>query len=68
MYTYTKSTEGHWNQGALQADYALTKRTDTYIEAIYQRASAGVPAVINSIMPSSGNSQLLFAAGIRHHF
>jgi general bacterial porin, GBP family len=68
MYTYTKGTEAHWNQGALQADYSLTKRTDAYIEAIYQRASAGAPAVINSIMPSSRNSQLLFAAGIRHHF
>jgi predicted porin len=68
MYTYTKGTAAHWNQGALQADYMLTKRTDTYIEAIYQRASAGAPAVINSIMPSSGSSQLLFAAGIRHHF
>jgi predicted porin len=68
MYTYTKGTEAHWNQAALQADYMLTKRTDTYIEAIYQHASAGVPAVINSIMPSSGSGQLLFAAGIRHHF
>ena len=68
MYTYTKGTEVHWNKGALQADYMLTKRTDTYIEAIYQCASAEVPAVINSIMPKSGSSQLLFAAGIRHHF
>lgn len=68
MYTYTKGTEAHWNQGALQADYVLTKRTDTYIEAIYQCASAGAPAVINSIMPSSRSSQSLFAAGIRHHF
>ncbi|PRX23081.1 putative porin [Paraburkholderia sp. BL18I3N2] len=68
MYTYTKGTYAHWNQGALQADYTLTKRTDTYIEAIYQCASAGASAVINSIMASSRSSQLLFAAGIRHHF
>jgi general bacterial porin, GBP family len=68
MYTYTNGTDAHWNQGALQADYALSKRTDTYIEAIYQCASAGAPAVINSFTPSSRSSQLLFAAGIRHHF
>lgn len=68
MYTYTKGTEAHWNQGALQADYTLTKRTGTYIQAIYQCASAGAPAVINSTMPSSRRSQLLLAAGIRHHF
>nr|WP_326489766.1 porin [Paraburkholderia sp. ZP32-5] len=68
MYTYTKGTDAHWHQGAVQADYALSKRTDTYIEAIYQHASAGAPAVINSMMPSSTSNQLLFAAGIRHHF
>jgi predicted porin len=68
MYTYTKGTGAHWNQGALQADYTMSKRTDTYIEAIYQSASAGAPAAINSIMPSSGSSQVLIAAGIRHHF
>jgi len=68
MYTYTKGTGAHWNQGALQADYILSKRTDTYVEAIYQRASADAPAVINSMMPSGGSSQLLLAAGIRHRF
>jgi predicted porin len=68
MYTYTRGTEAHWHQGALQADYMLTKRTDTYIEAVYQCASAGAPTVINSLMPSSRSSQLLFGAGIRHHF
>ncbi|MEW9586449.1 porin [Paraburkholderia sp. DGU8] len=68
MYMYTKGTNAHWNQGARQADYLLTKRTDTYIEAICQFASAQAAAVINSMMPSSRSSQLLLAAGIRHHF
>ncbi|BFG81279.1 porin [Paraburkholderia terrae] len=68
MYAYTKATRAHSNQGALQADYTMSKRTDTYIEAIYQSASAGAPVAINSIMPSSGSSQVLFATGIRHHF
>jgi predicted porin len=68
MYTYTKDAGAHWNLAAAQADYTLTKRTDTYIEAIYQGASSGAPAMINSAMPSSKSNQLLLAMGIRHRF
>lgn len=68
LYTYTKASDAHWHQGAVQLDYALSKRTDTYVEAIYQRASAGVPAMINTADPASGGSQLLIAAGVRHRF
>lgn len=67
MYTYTKSASAHWHEGALQAVYQLSKRTDTYLETVYQRASNG-PAVINTSDPSSSRSQLLVAAGIRHRF
>ena len=42
MYTYTKGSGAHWHQGALQAGYQLSKRTDTYLETVYQRASSGV--------------------------
>ena len=42
-YTYTnaKINNGstHWNQFGLQADYALSKRTDVYAQAVYQRAA-----------------------------
>lgn len=68
MYTYTKASDAHWHQGAVQLDYVLSKRTDTYVEAVYQRASAGAPAVINTADPASGASQLLIGAGIRHRF
>lgn len=68
MYTYTKGSGAHWHEGALQAGYQLSKRTDTYVETIYQRASAGAPAVINTSDPSAGRSQLLIAGGIRHRF
>jgi general bacterial porin, GBP family len=68
MYTYTKGSGAHWHQGALQAGYQLSKRTDTYLETVYQRASSRVPAVINTSDPSAGRSQLLVAAGIRHRF
>ncbi|RZF28367.1 porin [Paraburkholderia sp. UYCP14C] len=68
MYTYTKATGQHWHQAGLQAVYLLSKRTDTYIETIFQRASTDAPAVINSVEPASARNQLLVGAGIRHRF
>ncbi|WJF91803.1 porin [Paraburkholderia bonniea] len=68
MYTYTKGAGTHWNEGALQADYQLSKRTDTYLETVYQRAASGTPAIINTANPSMSSSQFLVAAGIRHRF
>ncbi|SAK85665.1 porin [Caballeronia calidae] len=68
MYVYTNGGGAHWHQGALQADYLLSKRTDVYIESIYQRASSNAPAVINTNDPASGRNQLMVAAGIRHRF
>jgi GBP family porin len=68
MYVYSDASSTHWHQGALQADYQLSKRTDVYAEAIYQRASAGALAVINTNDPSSNRNQVLVATGIRHRF
>ncbi|SDB93379.1 porin [Paraburkholderia lycopersici] len=71
MYAYTNAaatSAAHWHQGALQAGYQLSKRTDVYTEAIYQRASSGAFAMINSCDPSGGRNQLLVSAGVRHRF
>jgi predicted porin len=68
MYNYTNGSGVHWHQGAVQVDYLLSKRTDVYLESIYQRASSGAPAVINTNDPASGNNQLMVAMGIRHRF
>ncbi|MBC8746614.1 GBP family porin [Paraburkholderia sp. WC7.3g] len=68
MYTYTKGSNQHWHQAGLQAAYLLSRRTDAYVETVYQRASTDAPAVINSAEPSSGRNQLLVGAGIRHRF
>ncbi|GAB2873905.1 porin [Paraburkholderia jirisanensis] len=68
MYVYTKSSGAHWHQGALQADYTLTKRTDVYVETLYVRATPNAPAVINSVDPSSSRNQLMMSTGIRHRF
>lgn len=68
MYVYTNGGGAHWHEGALQVDYLLSKRTDVYLESIYQRASSNAPAVINTNDPSSGRNQLMIGTGIRHRF
>ncbi|WP_277186432.1 porin [Caballeronia sp. BR00000012568055] len=68
MYVYTNGGGAHWHEGALQVDYLFSKRTDVYLESIYQRASSQSPAVINGFDPSGGRNQLMFSTGIRHRF
>ncbi|RDU94990.1 porin [Trinickia dinghuensis] len=82
-YTYMHMadlTNGHFNQGDLSLDYALSKRTDVYVLGIYQKASGhlanGTPVQAqigdstSFFGPSGSNSQQQFAArvGIRHKF
>ncbi|WP_116135669.1 porin [Trinickia diaoshuihuensis] len=74
-YTYTDSSIGgvnpKWNQFNLQADYALSKRTDVYLEGEYQLAvNKGLPigAVINGLNMSSTNKQVAATLGLRHRF
>jgi predicted porin len=64
----------HYNQLAIVGDYFLSKRTDLYLGAGYQRASGtsstGAPAVANFTQQgdSSNNHQFLVRADIRHRF
>lgn len=63
----------YW-QGAIGADYALSKRTDVYVVGMMQKASGtqstGGPAVaaINGLTASSSNRQTLARVGMRHKF
>ena len=79
-YDYTRLASfnghggGHYNQGALGADYFLSKRTDVYLIGVYQHASGtdstGQSAVasINGLTPSNANHQTTVRVGIRHKF
>ncbi|SIT40000.1 Porin Gram-negative type (fragment) [Paraburkholderia ribeironis] len=64
----------HYHQVSLVTDYLLSKRTDLYFGAGWQRASGtsslGKPAVadIDNLGDSSNNQQLMFRLGIRHRF
>ncbi|AQH00252.1 porin [Burkholderia sp. KK1] len=61
-------------QGALGADYFLSKRTDVYLIGVYQKASGidstGTAAVaaINNLTPSTSDRQSTVRVGIRHKF
>lgn len=73
IYTTQRSSSSsyssaHYNQLALGTNYFLSKRTDVYLNAIYQRAS-GANAWIELIgAPSSNNHQFVATTGIRHRF
>jgi general bacterial porin, GBP family len=80
-YTYTMAqltrsagnVTPHWNDVVAQADYRFSRRTDVYLEGVYQRVSGGdgIAAFnpgISTITPSSSNAQAVVGFGIRHTF
>ncbi|RKP46169.1 porin [Pararobbsia silviterrae] len=77
-YTYThgayNGTNPGWNTAMLQSDYAVSKRTDFYLEGVYQNVH-GAPAdsvlshaMINTLSPSSTDTQVAVTVGMRHSF
>ncbi|SAK42097.1 porin [Caballeronia glebae] len=67
----------HFHQFGLQAEYALSKRTDFHVEAVAQIAGGGADgapmyaSIANNngaFGPSSSNRQVLVNTGIRHRF
>jgi GBP family porin len=68
------SSSPRWHEVTLQTDYSLSKRTDLYVEGIYQHVSGGPQgsvlseASINTLSPSSTNSQVAVTIGMKHTF
>jgi predicted porin len=78
-YSYTamcgpNAMKAHYNQVNAGMHYSLSKRTDIYMVAAYQRAagvdSLGQPAVasINGMTPSASKQQFVDSIGIAHQF
>ncbi|SAK75382.1 outer membrane protein, (porin) [Caballeronia fortuita] len=75
-YTYTDSRiEGEkpkFHQFNLQTAYALSKRTDVYLQGEYQHVTdtEGLPigATINGVGIASSNNQVSATVGVRHRF
>lgn len=71
--TYTdvrqSGNAGHYLQTSGGIDYLLSKRTDLYVNAYYQKASGNLHASINAAGGSaSGTSQTAILMGMRHKF
>ncbi|ONX23855.1 hypothetical protein A8F10_18450 [Burkholderia cenocepacia] len=71
--TRTGQTRPKWNQVVAQADYALSKRTDAYLEGTYQSVSGGngnpaFNATVWTLTPSANSNQVVVALGLRHKF
>jgi general bacterial porin, GBP family len=81
-YTFTQgayngaggSADPKWHQVTLMADYSFSKRTDVYLEGVYQHAygaqagSMFSQADINGLAQSSTGNQVAATVGIRHRF
>jgi GBP family porin len=69
----TNTGAAHWNQFGLQGDYALSKRTDVYVEGVAQLGannSTGVnlTQVNGTDAPSTSRNQFVVSSGVRHRF
>ena len=76
-YTYTRANFGggvnpNYNQVNLQADYALSKRTDVYLQGDWQHVSsnpANIGPYLNGLSSASATQdQVAVTAGLRHRF
>jgi general bacterial porin, GBP family len=62
-----------WHEAIMQADYSFSRRTDVYLESLYQVVTGGGGiSVFNASMfnvpASANNRQLLLVLGMRHRF
>lgn len=76
-YNYTDggaANNARYQQGALSADYIVSKRTDFYLIGVLQHASGidstghAARASLNGLTPSAGNQQATVRFAIRHKF
>jgi len=68
-YTHSKLDDGSWNQISLGNVYSLSKSTEVYAQAAYQRTGGDARlAIMNGTGVSGGPSQLVTSVGIHHSF
>ncbi len=66
--TSSTATNAHYHQGTIGGEYFLSKTTDLYLNAAYQRASGAKAWIDGTSLPSSNDHQIVAVAGIRHKF
>jgi predicted porin len=83
MYAYTRATfdatsgKKHpvYHSVGVMADYAFSKRTDVYVQAMYQHVAGDMTGsvldaayVVGAANVASGPNQMMFRLGLRHFF
>ncbi|MDR6382555.1 porin [Paraburkholderia caribensis] len=79
-YTYTRAGGNggggvpHWNQLSAMADYRFSRRTDAYVQGVWQRVSPsgtsplGVAWINGISAPSATTNQIQATVGLKHRF
>jgi general bacterial porin, GBP family len=70
-YSLAGGSNPKWNQFNLMLNYALSRRTNLYVEGQYQHVSGGgktFTADINGLAPSANDKQFAFTAGLLTRF
>ncbi|MFT4510786.1 porin [Caballeronia sp. 15711] len=83
MYTYTHAkvaaaagdSSPSWHQAGLMVDYNLSKRTDVYAQAVYQKLTGNstgsvldTALILGAAAPSSSTNQVVVRVALRHQF
>ena len=65
----TTSFDGHrWTQFEIGDIYALSKSTQVYVNALYERAGSNTDAAFFTAGVSNSRNQTIFLTGIHHSF
>ncbi|MFL9867228.1 porin [Paraburkholderia fungorum] len=67
-YGYSKMSSYQWNEFNAVLDYLLSKRTDVYVSANYDKANGGARATLVTLPISGNDKQLALRIGMRHKF
>jgi predicted porin len=79
-YTYSRAGGNggggipHWNQLSAMADYRFSRRTDVYVQSVWQRVSPsgtsplGVAWINGVTAPASTTNQIEATVGLKHRF
>ena len=62
--------KGTWNQFTIMTDYSMSKRTDLYLAAAYQKAGGDADRafIAGASGFSDNDSQVVVTTGMRHRF
>lgn len=67
-YGYSKMSSYKWNEFNVVLDYLLSKRTDVYVSANYDKANGGARGELVTLPISGNDKQLALRLGMRHKF